>query len=95
MSPNAGLAYLLKIPPDLSKGIASPPQNTKGATGYWVKLSAMHDLESVIKGGKAVGFILAFQFDRCHFKEIKRVVSHPSTVQVTQGFASSGVRQSE
>ena len=95
MSPTAGLTYLLKIPPDLSKGIASPPQNTKGATGYWVQLFAMHDLESVIKGGKAVSFILAFQFDRCHFKEIKHIMRHPLAVQATKGFASSGVGKSK
>ena len=76
-SPNAGLAYLRKLPPDLLKGVASPPQNAKGATEYWVQLFTMHDLGSTIKGGKAVSSIFILQFDRRHFKETKRVVSNP------------------
>ena len=93
-SPNTRFVYLRKIPSDSLKGGASPLQNAEDATGYWVQLSARHDLGSTIKGSKVVSSILTFQFDQRHFKEIKHIVIHPSTVQITQGFASSGVGRS-
>ena len=51
-SPTARLAHLRKLPSELLKGVASPPQHPEEAAEYWAKLSAKPDLGSLVQGGK-------------------------------------------
>ena len=57
-SPNARLAHLRKLPSDLLKAVASPPQDPEEAAEYWAKLSARPDLALTIQGGKPIPLCL-------------------------------------
>ena len=61
-SPNARLAHLRKLPSGLLKSVASPPPNAEDAIEYWTRLSARHDLASMIEGGKVAGPVPSLQF---------------------------------